>query len=71
MVREKPTKLWRLPDEWRALKAQAVASGSAAQMINVLEMAVQDLLALDDALNSEISPWYERRPLDENIKFRR
>lgn len=69
-MRSQPTRLWNLPDAWSKVNARAVASGSHAQMANVLEMALQDIAALSEALNSEIAPWLEKRSLMENIRFR-
>ena len=70
MMRTKPTKVWKTKDEWSAVNAKAVASGSEVQMPNVLEMALQDLLTLHDAIEHEIAPWFEKKPIDAPIRFR-
>lgn len=49
-MRTKPTVVWRTREEWRAVVSAAVASGSHAQMRNVMEMALQDIETLHDAM---------------------
>jgi hypothetical protein len=68
-MRDKPLKLWASADKWAEVRSKAVASGSEAQMANVLEMALQDIAALHDAIAGEIDPWIEIRGLMEPIKF--
>lgn len=70
-MRTKPLAVWNTPEEWEKVSAQAVASGSAAQMANVLEMALQDLLAVHDAVRFEFEPWLEKRDLTAPIRFRK
>ncbi len=67
--RTKPIILWNSPERWSLVHARSVAAGSEAQMANVLQMALQDIAALADALNSEINPWIKERPRDEPLKF--
>lgn len=69
-MRTKPLVMWSTPEEWAKVSAKAVASGSAAQMANVLEMALQDLLAMHDAVRYEFEPWIEKRELTAPIRFR-
>lgn len=67
--RTEPIILWNTPERWSLVRARSVAEGSKEQMANVLQMALQDIAALSDALNSEINPWIKERPRDAPLKF--
>jgi hypothetical protein len=68
-MRDKPMILWSDPDRWEKVSSKAVSEGSQAQMRNVLEMALQDIKALSDAIKSETTPWIVERQCDEPIRF--
>jgi hypothetical protein len=52
------------PDSWRKVSPEAVAAGSEAQVVNVLRMAIQDLLKLADAYVGATSEDRERAYID-------
>ena len=66
-MRHKPTTLWKSKDDWAKVVASAVASGSQVQAANVLEMALQDLAALHDAIEYELAPSFTIRSIDAPI----
>jgi hypothetical protein len=68
--------IWKHPDDWAKVSAQAVADGSRAQAANVLEMALQDIAALAERL-AELDPGakvelpYLVRDLSAPLRFRK
>ncbi len=69
-MRHTPTRIWKTKAEWAAVVARAVSSGSQAQAANVLEMALQDIASLHDAIEHELAPWFEKRPIDAPLRHR-
>jgi hypothetical protein len=64
-------KIWNTKDEWAQVRSSAVVGGSKAQATNVLEMAIQDILALHAEVARLGGAKLEKRRTDQNITFRR
>ena len=62
-------KIWSKPGKWESVNARAVASGSPAQMANVLQMALDDLQALARAVPSKTLDEAKIRDCMETIRF--
>jgi hypothetical protein len=63
-------KVWNTKDEWAQVRSSAVTDGSKAQATNVLEMAIQDILALHAEV-ARLGGTLEKRPISQNLSYRR
>lgn len=64
-------KVWSSAEKWSLVKSSAVAAGSQAQAANVLEMAIQDILALHARLDELGDTSREVRPISTHLVYRR